>query len=93
MLCSHFLFLCKHSNILGPFRGSFSKNVHISVRDDFFILPSAFLVISFSFYKGTMVVMLKHHFLFISIMISYPNSLFSTQILVLLGCPALTPYS
>ena len=73
--------------------GSFSKNVHISVRDDFFILPSAFKVISFSYSKGTMVVMLKHHFLIIIIMISSPNSLLSTQILVLLGCPALTPYS
>ena len=28
--------------------GSFSKNVHFSVRDDFFILPSAFDVIYFS---------------------------------------------
>ena len=73
--------------------GSFSKNVHFSVREDFFILPSAFDVIYFSYFKGTMVGMLKHQFLFIICMISPPNSLLSTQILVLLGCPALTPCS
>ena len=79
-----------HGNKRRQLYGPFSKNVHISVRDDFFILPSAF---SFSYSKCTMVVMLKHHFLIIIIMISSPNSLLSRQILVLLGCPALTPYS